>query len=229
VTLARRRVRAIAALAMLAASSHAAGCTGETLDGGSSLDAPVAVDVAARCGAPRGAPELPATASAFAKALAGRWLVCGHDASSSSLLLARDGIDFTSDGQWSLLKSDGSGGYEHTVVDGTFGTYALLLDGTTRAVSTTDTTPASAVSLRLDGPSLALRVDFEVSPKRLLTRAPSEVDFVRLDNEVDEPVPYTSKEGEHCDPSLPCRAGLFCRPETLGGDAGVTSLCILAP
>lgn len=204
------------------------GCTGTTIDGGSARDAPVAVDVAARCAAPHGVPEVPETALSFAKAIAGRWLVCKRDASSSSLLLARDGIDFSVDGQWSLLKADGIGGYEHTVNDGTFGTYVLLLGEKNRPVPPTDSTPTSGVSLRLEGASPDLHVDLEVSPKRLVIRGPMEVAFVRLDNEADDPLPYRGKEGELCSATTPCRAHLTCAQVPLD-DAGVSSLCVRAP
>jgi hypothetical protein len=54
------------------------------------------------------------------------------------------------------------------------------------------------------------------------------VDFVRLDNQVEEPVPYTSQEGERCDGTA-CRAGLVCQQATVENDAGVVSLCVRAP
>jgi hypothetical protein len=160
--------------------------------------------------AAHGPAEIPVTAAAFARALTGRWLVCGHDESSSALFLARDGIQFTADGRWSLLKADGSGGYENTVNDGTFGSYGLVLEGSARVVPPTDTTPASSVSLHLFGANLELRVGFEVNPRRMSTRGASQADFVRLDDEADEPLPLASKEGERCGASMPCRAGLAC-------------------
>lgn len=215
-----------------AALAALGGCTGTIIDGGSAKDAPVQVDVAARCAAPHGMPSAPATASSFARAIAGRWLVCHADPSSSSVLLTHDGIEFSLDGQWSLLKADTLGGYEHTVNAGTFGTYALLVQENNRQVPPTDTTPTGGVTLRLDGASLELRLEFEVSPKRLLTlprAAPTAIAFVRLDNEADEPLPYTSKEGELCSATTPCRAPLACSPTTLANDGGVSSICVRAP
>jgi hypothetical protein len=196
-------------------------CTGVTLDGGSAGDAPVAVDVSAKCAAPHGSPEVPLTAAAFTNALVGRWLVCGHDTNSPYLLLAHDGFDFTADGQWFGLKSDTFGGYEHTVNAGTSGTYGIHLDGAAVPVAPTDTKPANEVTLRLNEPALDLAVDFEVGPRRMHARAALDVWLVRLDEGPNEPLPYTSKEGERCDPTTACRAPLVCDQAALRDDAGI--------
>jgi hypothetical protein len=186
------------------------GCTGVTLDGGTAGDVPVAVDVAAKCAAAHGSPEVPLTAAAFTNALTGRWLVCAHDASSPDLLLAHDGFDFIADGTWFGLKPDTFGGYEHTVNEGTSGTFAIRLDGAATPVAPTDTTPAKTITLRLNEPALDLTVDFEVSPRRMHARGTPDVWLVRLDEAPDEPIPYTSKEGERCDSTTACRAPLRC-------------------
>jgi hypothetical protein len=204
------------------------GCWSVTLDGGTAGDVPIAVDVAAKCAAAHGSSEVPATAAAFTNALAGRWLVCGHDQSSPSLLLAHDGFDFTTDGKWFGLKPDTFGGYEHTVNSGTSGTYSIHLDGAAEPVSPMDTTPSASIMLRLNEPALDLAVDFEVGPPRMHTHGGSDVWLVRLDAVPDEPKPYMSKEGERCDATTACRSPLVCEQAALAG-GGSLGVCALHP
>jgi hypothetical protein len=206
----------------------ATACSGATLDGGSAGDAPVGVDLAAKCAASHGAREVPETAAAFTAALVGRWLVCGRDATSPSLLLAHDGFEFTAAGEWFGLKADTVGGYEHTVNAGTSGTFAILLAGAPVPVSPSDATPTDAITLRLNEPALDVTVAFEVTPPRLHVRAPVDVWLVRLDGGPAEPVPYTSKEGEACDVTTACRGGLACAT-TAVTDGAAIGVCERAP
>jgi hypothetical protein len=162
--------------------SHVAillGCSGATLNGGSAGDAPVPPNRQA-CNTP-GTPETTPSATAFVSALAGRWLVCEHDASSPSVLLARDGVEFTADGHWNALKPDNLGGYEHTITTGTFGTYALYVAGQSQPVALTDTTASGAITLRLNELHLDLTVDFETGPRRMLVHGGVEASFVPVE------------------------------------------------
>jgi hypothetical protein len=162
-----------------AAFTMLVGCSGATLNGGSAGDAPVPTSLQA-CTTP-GTAETTPSAAALVSALAGRWLVCEHDPSSPSVLLARDGVEFTADGHWNALKPDNFGGYERTITTGTFGTYALYLSGQSQPVPLTDTTASAWITLRLNELNLDVTVGFETGPRRMLVRGGVEASFVPVE------------------------------------------------
>jgi len=214
---------------LLALALLLAACTGETLDGGSTGDQAVAVDLPAVCAAPRGTPEVPQTAAAFTRALVGRWLVCSRAPAAPPVLLAHDGLDFRADGIWSFLKPGAvAGTYEDTSVTGTSGTWTLTSSSVTGVAARTDTTPSKTVSLRLVELGLDLAVAFEVAPRRFVTTEDGRaIVFVWSVPETGAPAPYQPSEGEACDDMTPCAGGLACvRVDAPGGPV---ALCAPKP
>jgi hypothetical protein len=204
-------------------------CNGETLDGGSTGDQAVTVDLPALCAAPRGTPEVPQTAAAFTRALVGRWLVCGRTTGAPQVLLVHDGLDFRADGTWSFLKAGAvAGTYEDTSVTGTSGTWTVAASGVAGVAARTDTTPSKTVSMRLVELGLALALAFEVAPRRFTTSEDGQpITYVWSVPETGTPAPYQPAEGEACDDATPCAGGLGCARVDAPG--GTVALCTPKP
>jgi hypothetical protein len=134
-----------------------------------------------------------------------------------------DGIEFSTDGHWYSLKSDHLGGYEQTINPGTFGTYAVRSSSVHELVSPADATPSKTVVPHLVELNLDLMVSFEVDPKRFEAQDQTTVWYVPQDPTTVDPAPATRKNGEYCDASSPCQAGLRCSQLTVSG--GTIGMC----
>jgi hypothetical protein len=177
---------------------------------------PTADNIRTLCNAPSGgAIGPPSTADAFTRVLARTWIACKFDPSSSSGLVAHEGIEFTPDGVWFSVHGTPNG-YEHDPPEEqpngpTSGPYDFsnsTLAATNHGyVPTTDTTFARELLLEWTYKgNLELQVDFQRSPLRLHTWNGVDLLFVALD---DDGAEYVGTEGMACD-----TAGAVCRSPT---------------
>lgn len=200
-----------------ASGTDPGGASGATTSGAT------VANVATRCEAPHGAPVKPVTPAAFSRGLVGRWLGCQYDPNSISSLITHEGVEFTADGRYYGLESDGQGGlqratklkvvqfqgYPATVEpSGSYSIYSRAAEG---LVSGDDDRPTQIMHLHLNEIILDLEVSFEASPRRFLTTNGIAMWFVSADPEPNDPTPRLADVGELCGPDDgQCRSGLQC-------------------
>ncbi len=180
-------------------------CPSSTITSAATVAKICTVDHGPTLGAPR-------TAAAFGRFLARRWFACRFDVRSPSSLVAHEGIEFSTDGTWSFLRSTESD-YERMTTAGDRGTYEVWNDTLTATVKSSDTTPGHDLHLvwTESKGALTLYFDFEHSPLRFRTTNGIELWFVAEGGDGTELI---GDEGASCesDHSL-CKPGSNCVSE----------------